>query len=215
MLSMFSWSEYAIFNDNLVEISNNCTSKILKLSNNLSNNIKNSNSKTNSSNIKLYQKSLKLLELKGYFPSYTRQKLFSDTVNWDSVPDTIHPDHEISQLPNHRKQKKRNQVENMLQPCIEILNQLQIHTNRRLRIVEFCSGSGSVGIPLAYLYPQHEIVLIDAKETSLDIARDKISTNNLSNVLLLCQDIDDYQDSFDLGISLHACGGSTDITLEK
>ncbi len=29
------------------------------------------------------------------------------------------------------------------------------------------------------------------------------------------EDINDFDDSFDLGIALHACGGATDISLQK
>lgn len=86
---------------------------------------------------------------------------------------------------------------------------------KNLRLVEFCAGSGSVGLVLAALYPQHHILLLDNKAGSLEIAQDRISRARLKNVELRQMNIEDFDESFDLGLGLHACGGATDIIIEK
>ena len=43
------------------------------------------------------------------------------------------------------------------------------------------------------------------------IAIRRVSEAQLQNVSILCARIEDYTDSFDIGIALHACGGASDI----
>jgi hypothetical protein len=81
--------------------------------------------------------------------------------------------------------------------------------------VEFCAGSGFISLPLAFLYPTIDFILIDKKSFSLDIARKRISSAKLSNVKIVESDLLDYEESFDIGIALHACGSASDFSLQK
>ncbi len=49
----------------------------------------------------------------------------------------------------------------------------------------------------------------------MDIGRDRIKAANLSNVTIIQDDIENYNEEFDLGLSLHACGYATDIVIDK
>jgi hypothetical protein len=84
-----------------------------------------------------------------------------------------------------------------------------------LKVVEFCAGSGFVVLPLAALYPEFEFVLVDRKGPSLIIGKQRVREAGLKNVIIIQGDIEDFNDKFDVGISLHACGPATDITIEK
>lgn len=46
---------------------------------------------------------------------------------------------------------------------------------------------------------------------SLDIARGRVKRLNLSNVKFILGNIQNFNESFDVGLSLHACGVATDI----
>ena len=85
-------------------------------------------------------------------------------------------------LPSSRLGRKIHQVNNMVLPARALIEGLLESWNRerRLRVVEFCAGSGFVLLPLAQLFPRVEFVLIDYKQRSIDIARERIeSANNL------------------------------------
>lgn len=47
------------------------------------------------------------------------------------------------------------------------------------------------------------------------IAQTRINNANLSNVRLFEADIESFDELFDLGISLHACGSATDVVIQK
>lgn len=50
---------------------------------------------------------------------------------------------------------------------------------------------------------------------SLDIARGRVKRLNLSNVKFILGNIQNFNESFDVGLSLHACGVATDIAIQK
>jgi methylase of polypeptide subunit release factors len=59
----------------------------------------------------------------------------------------------------------------MLNICISITNAVQrvCKPSRRLRVVEFCAGSGFIGIPLAAIYPEIDVTLIDQKVSAWQV----------------------------------------------
>jgi len=82
-------------------------------------------------------------------------------------------------------------------------------------IVEFGCGSGNIGLALAYLFPLHEFVLIDFKAQCIKIANERVAINELKNVKLIEGNIEDFDDYFDIGIAVHACGAATDYAQIK
>lgn len=152
----------------------------------------------------------------------------------------------------------------MLQLSIYLVKQLQLlfkqrNIKKKIKVVEFCAGSGYIILPLSYYFPDVECVLLDRKEESLNIGQNRINDlkkysinegelltqlyskeeikildsekynslycnfanklkNNIqcgNNIYIVDDDIQKYDEEFDLGIALHACGSASDITLEK
>ena len=134
---------------------------------------------------------------------------------WSEVSWATRP--EGGGIPPKRRDRKAHQVENMVVPTRAIIeNALATEPQeKRLRVVEFCAGSGFVLLPLAQLYPQVDFVLIDYKAKSIQIAKERISAASLeSNVQVIEGRIQDYGQNFDVGIALHACGALSDIVLD-
>jgi len=87
-------------------------------------------------------------------------------------------------------------------------------TTTRLKVVDFCCGCGHQSIPLAYLYPEVEFVLLDMKAASLEIAKDRVLRLGLRNVRFLEGIAENFVELFDIAISLHACGAASDVILQ-
>ncbi|ETV71929.1 hypothetical protein, variant 1 [Aphanomyces astaci] len=146
------------------------------------------------------------LKVLHYLPNPLAATTMTSVIPWDDLPLGIHP--KDGHLPPQRIQNKRHQVDN-----------LAVFLRRLLRdgdrVVEFCAGSGYVALPLACLFPKCHFVVLDMKKPSLDIAHERINASGLTNVSVFCGKVDEYMDSFDVGIALHACGEATDMVLEK
>ena len=69
--------------------------------------------------------------------------------------------------------------------------------------------------PLAYHFPDARFVLVDAKRRSLDVARRRADAAGLANVRVVEGRIEDFDQPFDVGIALHACGAASDFAMEK
>lgn len=140
-------------------------------------------------------------------------------VDWKNLPACSHPAGGL--IPKDRIFRKTVQVENMLSPVIALIHALtsiiqsEQQSTIHLTIVEFCAGSGYVLLPLAAMFPYHSFILIDNKAKSIAIARARVQEANLKNVIISEDDIENFHDVFDIGISLHACGGATDVSIKK
>ncbi|ETV94786.1 hypothetical protein H310_11741 [Aphanomyces invadans] len=147
------------------------------------------------------------LTLLHYLPNpLATTKALPSVIPWDRLPHGIHP--KDGYLPPKRVQNKRHQVDNLAVFLQHLLRDGD-------RVVEFCAGSGYVALPLACLFPKCQFVLLDMKKPSLDIAHERIKAAGLTNVTVFCGKVDEYTDTFDVGIALHACGEATDMVLEK
>ena len=97
-----------------------------------------------------------------------------------NLPISVRP--EGGKIPHNRLWRKTLQVENMIEICSQVLQNMNLNPrvdsksydhrfealkesnpSRRIRVVEFCSGSGFVALPLAALYPEIDVILIDQK----------------------------------------------------
>jgi hypothetical protein len=144
----------------------------------------------------------------------------SERITWEAWPSAVHPIG--GDLPLERQKRKQEQIESLLLTAIQLINQSRLRSPsspsacRRLRVVEFCGGSGHIALPLACIFPSIEIVLIDIKSESIARACKRVSASHLEdNVRIIQGDIRDFHAPFDLGIALHACGIATDIVLQK
>lgn len=126
--------------------------------------------------------------------------------DWDAVPTEAKP--EGGKLPAKRIAKKQHQLECLANEVIALAGPGDI-------IVDFCSGTGHLGILLAQLLPDCTVYLLENKEESQQLAMDRVRRLGLGNVVYFQCNLDYFTARFDIGVSLHACGVATDIVLEK
>ncbi|XP_021700313.1 glutathione S-transferase C-terminal domain-containing protein homolog isoform X1 [Aedes aegypti] len=126
--------------------------------------------------------------------------------DWDAVPLDAKP--EGGKLPTKRIDRKTHQLECLANEVIALAKPGHI-------IVDFCSGTGHLGILLAFLLPKCTIYLLENKEESQQLAMDRVRRLGLKNVVYFRCNLDYFKAPFDIGVSLHACGVATDIVLEK
>ncbi|PSN40878.1 Glutathione S-transferase C-terminal domain-containing protein [Blattella germanica] len=126
--------------------------------------------------------------------------------DWGAVPYEAHP--AGGQLPAMRLERKGQQLENLAKAVLKVAK--PGHT-----IVDFCSGSGHLGIVLAYFLPRCHVILLENKEESLARARQRVSKLKLANVSFYQCNIDYFCGAFDVGVSLHACGVATDLVIRR
>mmetsp|Transcript_12282 Transcript_12282/g.26040 ORF Transcript_12282/g.26040 Transcript_12282/m.26040 type:complete len:533 (+) Transcript_12282:73-1671(+) len=84
-----------------------------------------------------------------------------------------------------------------------------------IRLVDFAGGSGHLALPLALLLPRCQVVMVDLKERSLAVARERAKAcGHLPNLIFYHGSITRYTEAFDIGLALHACGEATDLVLK-
>lgn len=131
---------------------------------------------------------------------------YDKNVDWDLIPDGANP--AAGHLPDERVVRKSQQLENLCQAVLAIAKSGN-------HIVDFCSGSGHLGILIAYLLPECTVILLENKEQSLLRARERVHKMGLKNVFFFQCNLDFFIGKFDIGIALHACGIASDLVLDK
>lgn len=63
-------------------------------------------------------------------------------------------------------------------------------------MVDFCCGSGHLGIVIAYLVPGLTVILVDNKEESLRRAKERVEKLNLNNVMIVHSNLDYFKADF-------------------
>ncbi|XP_053974696.1 glutathione S-transferase C-terminal domain-containing protein homolog [Hylaeus volcanicus] len=127
-------------------------------------------------------------------------------LDWSTVPYDATP--EGGSLPATRLKKKHEQLQNMCKPVMKLAKAGDV-------IVDFCSGSGHLGILVAYLLPYCIVILLENKEESLNRAKERVKKLKLTNVKFYQCNLDYFKGDFDIGMSLHACGVATDLVLQQ
>ncbi|KAF8782336.1 Glutathione S-transferase C-terminal like protein [Argiope bruennichi] len=110
---------------------------------------------------------------------------FCSSLEWEKLPSALHP--ATGDLPQKRVDRSAN----------------------KLKVW------GHVGLLLAYFLPKCKIVLIENKESSIFRARNRAESLNLTNVFFYQCNLDYFKGTFDLGVSLHACGVATDLVIQQ
>ncbi|XP_063041597.1 glutathione S-transferase C-terminal domain-containing protein [Engraulis encrasicolus] len=128
------------------------------------------------------------------------------TVPWEDLPTAVNPS--TGKMSDTRAIRKCQQLNNL----VAMVTQL-VHPGDT--VVDFCSGGGHVGIVLAHMHPQCQVILVENKEESLVRARERCTTLNLTNIGFIQANLDYYIGSFQIGVALHACGVATDMVLER
>lgn len=127
-------------------------------------------------------------------------------INWDEIPDGAKP--AGGYLPDKRVVRKTQQLENLALVVMNIAKDGDL-------IVDFCSGSGHLGILVALLLPKCKVLLLENKEQSLFRARERVEKMGVKNILFYQCNLDFFIGKFDIGIALHACGVASDLVLDK
>nr|UYI58580.1 glutathione S-transferase 9 [Grapholita molesta] len=133
-------------------------------------------------------------------------KDFKNRIEWNTVPDGANPC--AGHLPDERMARKAEQLENLALAVQSIARKGDL-------IVDFCSGSGHLGILIAHLLPQCTVILLENKEQSLLRARKRVHDMGLKNVHFFQCNLDFFIGKFDIGVGLHACGIASDLILDK
>lgn len=126
--------------------------------------------------------------------------------DWSKIPLIVNP--LGGSLPKKRAARKCEQLESLVKPIIKLAKSGDT-------IVDFCSGSGHLGLLLAVSLTACTIILVENKERSLLRAKDRVDNLNLKNVILLQCNLDYFMADFDIGVSLHACGVATDLVIQN
>lgn len=146
----------------------------------------------------------------GPIESYISNKItpFGDDIEFDWLRIPIDANPNGGALPAKRASRKCEQLQNIVKAVMKLA------IGKLYNIVDFCSGSGHVGILLAVLLPNSKIFLVENKEKSLSRARERIIKLNLNNVNIIQSNLDYFVGHFDIGVALHACGLATDLVME-
>lgn len=127
-------------------------------------------------------------------------------LDWSSVPYDATP--EGGALPIARLKRKHEQLQNMCKPVMKLAKMGDV-------IVDFCSGSGHLGILVAYFLPYCTVILLENKEKSLNRAKERVNKLKLTNIKFYQCNLDYFKGHFDIGMSLHACGVATDLVIQQ
>lgn len=111
-------------------------------------------------------------------------------------------------LPTVRLERKRHQLKSLAIEVVNIAKDGDV-------IVDFCSGTGHLGFLLAQLLPYCHIIVLENKEESVDRARAKAKSLQIDNVSFWQCNLEYFQEKFNIGVALHACGVATDLVLWK
>ncbi|XP_038056799.1 glutathione S-transferase C-terminal domain-containing protein-like [Patiria miniata] len=124
---------------------------------------------------------------------------------WDTFPESVNPSKDVSE---ERARHKRQQIESIVAPVKMIAKPGDV-------IVDFCSGGGHVGIVLAHCLPDCHIIMVESNEESMKRAEARIQGTRLNNISFCQCNLNYFTGTFDIGVSLHACGVATDLVLGK
>ncbi|XP_077427024.1 glutathione S-transferase C-terminal domain-containing protein [Vanacampus margaritifer] len=127
------------------------------------------------------------------------------TLPWDRLPDAINPTE--GKMSSIRTVRKKQQLNNLVAMVTQLAK--PGHT-----VVDFCSGTGHVGIVLAHALPLCQVILIENKEESLIRAHSRSIELGLENIGFIQANLDYFTGPFQIGVALHACGVATDMVME-
>lgn len=154
---------------------------------------------------------LRIVDSVDILEEYDTNNVFNENFNWNNVPYYAHP--KGGSLPDDRLCRKMQQIENIVISTVQvgkseisvgiyflrdanaILYVLQI-AQKGDTIVDFCCGVGHVGILLAYLLPDCNILLLDNKEHSMWRAYERIQFLELKNISVIQSNIDYFEGKF-------------------
>mmetsp|Transcript_51430 Transcript_51430/g.101936 ORF Transcript_51430/g.101936 Transcript_51430/m.101936 type:complete len:541 (-) Transcript_51430:194-1816(-) len=148
-------------------------------------------------------------------PVYAATPLRPPAVDWEGALDQACGP-AAGGLDEQRAERKSQQVGNLLGACCALIDHLLDPRSSKskgkfkgtVHVVEFCGGAGYVGLPLAAMYahrqvesahggglvPAVRVTILDMKEQSLDIARQRVVAAGLEKVVEVCRErLEDFE----------------------
>lgn len=122
-------------------------------------------------------------------------------------------------LPPERAHRKRCQIAAIVRLAQALLPPpTKGEPVSRPLIVDFCGGSGHLGLVLAARHPELDVLVVDFNAYKLTLGASRAEELGLHNYSTLAADIATFEaprpgGRFVLGIALHACGAATDLAL--
>lgn len=126
---------------------------------------------------------------------------------WSELPAGLDPAE--GELDDGRAARKRAQVESLAAHALDMMGP-------SAHVVEFGAGSGHLGILLAHLRPDANVVLVECKDYSVPVARERVESLGLANCRVFHGTVDAFagtEEPFDLAVGLHTCGLLADAIL--
>ncbi len=118
------------------------------------------------------------------------------------------------ELEVERARRKRQQVASTASYALDLVDTCE----NPVSLVEFGSGSGHLGLLLAHLRPNAEVTLVELKEYSCGVARERVEALGLRNVYVFNGSLDEWAAQpgtrLDVVVGLHLCGLLADAALE-
>ena len=153
------------------------------------------------------------LNLSFYRQQSQNNKISSlNNINWDEVPIAIQPkwllDRSKKSTKNRQKATKWKVAQ--IETFYAILKQM-CASAKSLKIVDFGSGSGALGLMMAYLFPMHTVVCVECEASRVELTKKRASLSGITNMEFICDYIQNVNISFDVGIGAHLCGVATDL----
>ena len=127
-------------------------------------------------------------------------------VDWSTLHPVLDPGGASNKaaLPAQRAARKRAQIAELLSWATELLP----HGGTA---VDFCAGSGHVGLVLAAVRPDAVVYIVEKKALHCELAKERAHMAGLTNAIVCNCELSDFTTPFDVGLGLHACGPATDL----
>jgi release factor glutamine methyltransferase len=79
----------------------------------------------------------------------------------------------------------RPETEEWVAGLIEKLKKLQFSKEKKITILDLCTGSGCIGLAIAHALPNAEVTLLDTADHAIKLAQENAHKNNVVNVQFL------------------------------
>ncbi len=137
------------------------------------------------------------------------QPLPEGRFEWHDMPPSLQPSHNLT---GERAANKQQQCESFARALETLVDR---SAGRRLRVVDFGSGTGNASLPLTWWFRDVcDFVLVDRFDEPIRIAKERVAAAQVTHVQCVVSYISAVEmEPFDIGFSSHACGQATDHAL--